>query len=249
MKPVEAYQIQYIISQYSPLWQGNPSRIEQANSVADACGRKGRPAQEADEFEEDGDAEACMKRPACKKPGTAGGRGRGGRGRGGRGGRGRGRGQPLPEHGPHTEAPDTPPPKIIPSMNDAPEDLETPPKVSAKKPAAKAKAKAKQAKQAKQSKQAKPKSSPKKKKASPKKKGSPTKKPQPTSTQGKCKKRVRHGDDDKSFARRAKPQQPSALAHWTVIRDVFNDKLASHFGAASSHQDWYMISTCTSLAM
>ena len=49
------------------------------------------------------------------------------------------------------------------------------------------------------------------------------------------KKRVRHGAEDKSFARRAKPSGPDALNQWTAIRDAYNAELSHRFGA--SRQD------------
>ena len=65
-------------------------------------------------------------------------------------------------------------------------------------------------------------------KCTPKAKASP-KMPPPskaTSDEGATKKRKRHSEDDKSFARRAKPKRTVPLNHWTAIRDVFRGELA-----------------------
>ena len=52
------------------LWQGNPSRIEQANAVVDVCGRKGRAGEQEEHDDDMDDQEPPKKRPACKKPGA-----------------------------------------------------------------------------------------------------------------------------------------------------------------------------------
>ena len=58
----------------------------------------------------------------------------------------------------------------------------------------------------------------------------------PAGEVAEVKKREWLSDEDKSFARRAKPKSMSSLNHWTAIRDVFNSELASKYNACS-HQD------------
>ncbi|CAE7193246.1 unnamed protein product [Symbiodinium sp. CCMP2592] len=69
-------------------------------------------------------------------------------------------------------------------------------------------------------------------KSGPKAKAAP-KMPPPdkaTSDDG-AKKRKRHAEEDKSFARRAKPKMTVPLNHWTAIRDVFRAELADTCGS------------------
>ena len=171
---------------------------------------------------EDDDVPAVMKKPAAR-----GGRGRG---RGGRG-RGPGRGKKSAED----LEPVTPGPKPKPKQEPAVAvDLETPPK---KTPKAKAKAKAKgKCSKGKPS----PKTSPAKSSPSSAKKT----KQSPTPKKGSKgpKKRQRHSDEDKSFARRAKPSSEEGCIRWTAIRDAYNEFLHSHFGA--SRQDGPPIHVC-----
>ncbi|CAE7295378.1 unnamed protein product [Symbiodinium sp. KB8] len=141
------------------------------------------------------------------------------------------------------------------------EHVETPQKVSPPKkaPKAKAKAKAKVAKAAQElpSKASPSKSSPSKPKAkaspkakvkasSPKPKSSAKAKASKPETPSKAapagegsevRKRKRHSDDEKSFARRAKPKSEKSLNHWTAIRDVYNAQLFAKY--AASHQDGF----------
>ena len=117
------------------------------------------------------------------------------------------------------ECPETPCAKAAKPMEM--DDMETPPKKSDKKPKAKGKAKAKAAK-AKTS----PKKTPKK---GPNNKKNASKKQEPE------RKRQRHSDEDKSFARRARPKGETACNQWLAIRDAYNKDLFATFGA--SHQD------------
>ncbi|OLQ01812.1 hypothetical protein AK812_SmicGene15397 [Symbiodinium microadriaticum] len=156
-------------------------------------------------------------------------------------GRGRGRGDdPFPKESKRV-------------ADEMPEEVETPDKESPpqkKKPKAKAKPGAK----AKSS--PKPKASPKSKQAPtsksgdesssaktrPKNAGKP--KPDESHVDDDCngndadkKKRKRHSEDEKSFARRAKPKTTKALAHWAAIRDVFNSDIALKLKHPGSKQD------------
>ncbi|CAE7669203.1 unnamed protein product [Symbiodinium sp. CCMP2592] len=53
---------------------------------------------------------------------------------------------------------------------------------------------------------------------------------------GKAKRR-RHSEDDKSFARRAKPKSSQALIHWSAIRDVFKSDIALKLTNPGTKQD------------
>ena len=85
-----------------------------------------------------------------------------------------------------------------------------------------------------------PKTSPK---AAPKSK---TKKdlPDPDQSSNKAK-RTRHSQDEKSFARRARPTKPDILDQWLAIRDSFNEMISKNVASPSSHQD-YCMQTCMS---
>ena len=186
--------------------QGNPSRLEQAASVMDVRGQSNLIDGEID--------------PASKAKRGNKGRGRGGRG-GGRGpakkgnqapkGRGRGRGRGRGNGGGNTkaaaEAEDlkTPSPR---AKKDA-EDLETPTKTKA--PTSKRKA------------------------DNSEKKAPKSKTPKKAKAKDEAKKRKRHSEDQKSFARRARPKTETALGHWLAIRDAYNAMLSARFNA--SHQD------------
>ena len=81
-------------------------------------------------------------------------------------------------------------------------------------------------------------------------KPSKTKKASPQKTAGgkapaaKKAKRTRHGHDDKSFARRAKPSRPDALDQWRAIRDVFNEKIHAKVATPGAHQDSHTHTSC-----
>ena len=156
---------------------------------------------------------------------AAGGKGkaRGGRGKaaGGRGkaaGRGLGKVKSVPQN-----PPSTPSPSKKAKMDVDGHDAETPEKTSPakatskKKPSPKAspatKSKARYVKTASTK--------------SPKQKPGTKKKPEASG------KRNRHSDEDKSFARRAKPKTEDACNQWTALRDCYNKKLFQHFGASA----------------
>ena len=69
-----------------------------------------------------------------------------------------------------------------------------------------------------------------KSKAKAKKKPSPPKKKSPKA-KAKNAKRVRHSDEDKSFARRARPKTQAAADQWQAIRDIYNAQLFCHYKA------------------
>ena len=50
-------------------------------------------------------------------------------------------------------------------------------------------------------------------------------------------KRTRHSEEDKSFARRAKPSKEDSLHQWQAIRDAFNSEIAMNVVSPGSHQD------------
>ena len=52
-------------------------------------------------------------------------------------------------------------------------------------------------------------------------------------------KRTRHSEEEKSFARRARPKGEDACAQWRAIRDTFNDRISSAVAGdvPSKHQD------------
>ena len=86
------------------------------------------------------------------------------------------------------------------------------------------------------------------KKISPKSKKSPQdpKKISPNAKKARAEpkgKRTRHGDEDKSFARRAKPTTDKAQDQWRAIRDVFNEKIHPKLDCPSSHQETCMHGT------
>ena len=153
---------------------------------------------------------------AVPKPARGRGRGRGG---------GRGRGAYVPDEGECSEeCPETPAAKTSKKVLDT-EALETPPKKSdKKKPKPKGKAKAKAANTKRSPKKTAGKNTPqsqkKKKKATDKELAG---------------KRVRHSDEEKSFARRARPKWEKACNQWLAIRDAYNEDLFDTFGA--SRQD------------
>ena len=226
------------------LFQGKPSSTEQHHRAQNISGR-GNPDKSVSEED---------------KP-TRGGRGRGGRkaqgpkktkGPGKGRGRGRGRGASC-----------TPSPKgKAPTKPDS-HDIETPEKTSPAKPTkpgATEQAKASPKKATPTEKPTVPKASPKAKakasakksydsktkpKASPKaknvcKKASGT--PEPgaagdgsTGDKSAARKRKWYSEEDRSFARRAKPTTDHALNQWTAIRDIFKSDLSLKYNSA--HQD------------
>ena len=52
--------------------------------------------------------------------------------------------------------------------------------------------------------------------------------------------RTKHSDEDKSFARRAKPSRPDTLNQWLAIRDAFNSSISESMACPSSHQDTFV---------
>ena len=173
------------------------------------------------EFDNDEDEE-----PAAKKPG----RGKGGRGRGAGCGRGRGRGRAVLRKpaagcsagGTLCKTPATPKPKAKSKKNPSEEELETPPKVS---PATSRKAAVK--------------SSPVKSRAPAPAKENEDPNIKASNVDGddeqagaQKRKRTRHSDEDKSFARRAPPKTEDAKNQWLAIRDAYNAALSKSFGAA-----------------
>ena len=178
---------------------------------------------------------------------TKGGGGRGSRGgRGGRGkatGRGRGRGAKA---GAATDLA-TPSPKAVRAK--CPEkgkELQTPekpskPRKSSDKPKPSKVAKADAEKHSKPSKAAKadaekPSKAKKAKEAEPVTSADVAK-----DGDGKRKRRRFENFEDKSFARRTRPQGEYTGLQWQAIRDVFFEKLNTQFSAPSFHQDGYNI--------
>ena len=49
--------------------------------------------------------------------------------------------------------------------------------------------------------------------------------------------RTRHSDEEKSFARRAKPKGEDTCMQWTIIRNTFNSRIAAEVDVPSKHQD------------
>ncbi|CAE7246994.1 unnamed protein product [Symbiodinium microadriaticum] len=93
-----------------------------------------------------------------------------------------------------------------------------------------------------------PKSSPSKPdKKSPKAKTSPSEKsqskhkPDQGAEEAPRAKRTRLSDEDKSFARRAKPQTEDAVNQWTAIRDAYNAVLSLRFGAGHQDDFWQTV--------
>ena len=57
---------------------------------------------------------------------------------------------------------------------------------------------------------------------------------------GEGRKRKRHSEDEKSFARRARPTSEDSLNQWLAIRDAYRAHLEVRFGA--SHQELVYLS-------
>ena len=203
--------------------QGCPSRQEQVKAANNArgYGKKAEGEDPENDDEEEADMLPVRKKPASRgqgcnskskaKPTVASAGSSRGRGRGrGRGGRGRG-GSSKPQN----SVPEMTPAPKSKSKTPAPdnEDMETPPKT---------KLKGKQP-------------------------------PKPAMTWAECdggdetesndakplkeaagttNKRQRHSDEDKSFARRARPKREEALNQWLAIRDAYNKDIHKNFGAS-----------------
>ena len=192
-----------------------------------------------EEFDDEGEGKPACKRPAARQAGR--GRGRGGKPKGkgaknsGRGGKaaGRGRGggtkdkkanakaKPKAKNGKkladsesELETPNGKS-KNVEQQQDGQEELETPPKTSPPKKGPAKKSPAKKSPKAGE--------------------GKPPKQSKPSSKDEPAKKRVRYDDENKSFAKRARPPPGDGCNQWLAIRDAYNAHLLSDFGA--SQQD------------